>query len=184
MFVLEDKLQFLCSSQTVESITSEDNTVTGERENMLAHPVVSATTDLCLLRCAVSGTLCRGTHYSVQFSTTKDSPHHVRVRVNTTTHHNRVFLQFASDANEGFYGFGSQFSRFNMKGTLLPVFSSEQVASCMWCLAGRLRVLTKVLAQGVGRGDQPLTAIVNNVHNAAGGAWHTTYTHVPHFISR
>lgn len=76
--------------------------------------------------------------------------------------YNRVLLVGASNADEGIYGFGEQFSTFNQKGRLLPIMVSEQ---------------------GVGRGLQPITFAADVTNNGAGGKWHTSYAGVPHFIT-
>lgn len=74
---------------------------------------------------------------------------------------NRLYLTFASDRHEHFFGFGEQYASFDLKGRRLPILSSDQ---------------------GIGRGKQPLTwAVEWQAH--AGGAWHTTYTAVPWLLS-
>lgn len=55
---------------------------------------------------------------------------------------NRVWLTYASDENERFYGFGEQFSHMNFKGKRVPILVQEQ---------------------GIGRGDQPITLAANLV---------------------
>lgn len=55
---------------------------------------------------------------------------------------NRVLLSYASHAGERFFGFGEQFSCFDMKGKRVPILVQEQ---------------------GLGRGDQPITAAANLV---------------------
>lgn len=55
---------------------------------------------------------------------------------------NRVLLTYASEAGEKFYGFGEQFSCFDMKGKRVPIMVQEQ---------------------GIGRGDQPITMAANLV---------------------
>ena len=75
---------------------------------------------------------------------------------------NRVGLSFASSAGEHPFGLGTQFSRFDLKGTAVPVIVSEQ---------------------GIGRGRQPLTSLVNLIVPGAGGLWHTTYAPSPSFIT-
>jgi alpha-glucosidase len=74
---------------------------------------------------------------------------------------NRTFLTYASDRGERFFGFGAQYSYFDMKGRRLPIFVSEQ---------------------GIGRGAQPIT-LMANLRAGAGGAWHTSYAGVPHYLS-
>lgn len=74
---------------------------------------------------------------------------------------NRTYLTYASSADEHFFGFGEQFSFFDFKGKRLPIF---------------------VMEQGIGRGTQPVTALVNLVAGA-GGDWTTTYAGVPHYLT-
>ena len=74
---------------------------------------------------------------------------------------NRLQLNLASVADEAFFGFGEQFTYFNLKGRRLPILVQEQ---------------------GIGRGTQPITAGAN-LTAGAGGDWHTSYAGVPHFIS-
>ncbi|MFK7969953.1 MAG: alpha-glucosidase [Bacteroidia bacterium] len=74
---------------------------------------------------------------------------------------NRIYLTYASSEQERFVGFGEQFSFVNMKGKRLPIFCMEQ---------------------GIGRGMQPLTGIVDLVAKS-GGDWHTSYAGVPFYLS-
>ncbi|MCE9599168.1 MAG: alpha-glucosidase [Spirochaetia bacterium] len=74
---------------------------------------------------------------------------------------NRVYLTLASDKTESFFGFGEQFTYFDLKGREVPILTQEQ---------------------GVGRGTQPIT-IGANLTAGAGGDWHTTYISVPQFIT-
>ncbi len=74
---------------------------------------------------------------------------------------NRSYLTFVSHEDEKLFGFGVQFTYIDMKGRYLPVL---------------------VMEQGIGRGRQPLTAIVDLVARA-GGDWYTTYAAVPHLFS-
>lgn len=55
---------------------------------------------------------------------------------------NRVLITYASHARERFFGFGEQFSSFDLKGRRVPIMVQEQ---------------------GLGRGDQPITAAANLV---------------------
>ena len=75
---------------------------------------------------------------------------------------NSIVLQWKSGVDESFYGFGHQFTHFNMKGHRLPVFLREK---------------------GVGRGLEPITAFMDIFGHGAGGSWHTTYTQVPFYVS-
>ena len=76
--------------------------------------------------------------------------------------YNRTYLMMASHKDEGFYGFGEQFTYFDQKGKQLPILVSEQ---------------------GVGRGLQPITVAADITNNGAGGKWHKSYAGVPHYIS-
>lgn len=75
--------------------------------------------------------------------------------------YNRTYLTYASNRDEHFFGFGTQFSYFDLKGKRLPIF---------------------VMEQGIGRGAQPIT-LGANIQAKAGGDWHTTYAGVPHYIT-
>lgn len=75
--------------------------------------------------------------------------------------YNRVGLQYGSDPEERIFGLGAQFTYFDLKGRLVPIVVSEQ---------------------GIGRGAQPLTTILNLVAGAGGNA-HTTYAPIPHYIT-
>jgi sulfoquinovosidase len=74
---------------------------------------------------------------------------------------NRVYLTYASVADERFYGFGTQYTHFDLKGKRLPIFIGEQ---------------------GVGRGAQPIT-LMANLKAGSGGSWHSSYACVPHYIT-
>ena len=67
---------------------------------------------------------------------------------------NRLFLNYWCDSKEKFYGFGSQFTHWNLKGRRVPILSAEQ---------------------GIGRGAQPISFILNTFGDRAGGDWSTTY---------
>jgi sulfoquinovosidase len=74
---------------------------------------------------------------------------------------NRAWMTWASEAGEQFHGFGEQFTHFNHKGNRVPV---------------------TVMEQGIGRGRQPLTFLLN-LFAGAGGDSYTTYAAVPHYIT-
>jgi alpha-glucosidase (family GH31 glycosyl hydrolase) len=74
---------------------------------------------------------------------------------------NRVHLLYRSQPDERFFGFGEQFTYFDLKGKEVPIFVSEQ---------------------GVGRGAQPIT-MGANLTAGAGGSWATSYAPVPHYIT-
>lgn len=73
---------------------------------------------------------------------------------------NRVWLHVAAPRREPVYGGGEQYSRLNLRGSRLPLWSTEQ---------------------GVGRAGN-LTKVLANLHNGAGGHWHSTYFPQPSWI--
>ena len=75
--------------------------------------------------------------------------------------YNRTYLIYQSEENEGFYGFGEQFTYFDQKGKQLPIFVGEQ---------------------GVGRGEEIISTAVDIAAKSA-GTWYTSYAPVPHYVS-
>jgi len=75
---------------------------------------------------------------------------------------NRLFLTYASEPGEGFFGFGEQFTHLNQKGRKFNIIVQEQ---------------------GIGRGEQPLTGILNIFSPGSAGAWWTTYAAFPQYIT-
>ncbi|KAJ1435627.1 glycosyl hydrolases family 31-domain-containing protein [Ochromonadaceae sp. CCMP2298] len=75
---------------------------------------------------------------------------------------NRVFLNYWCDAEENFYGFGTQYTYWNLKGRRVPILVAEQ---------------------GIGRGAEPLTSLLNLVGDRAGGDWSTTYAPKPLYVT-
>lgn len=75
--------------------------------------------------------------------------------------YNRALLTYRSDAAERFYGFGQQFTYFDLKGRRVPIW---------------------VQKQGIGRGTQPIT-LGADLTSGGGGTWYTTHAAVPHYIT-
>ncbi len=73
----------------------------------------------------------------------------------------RVYLTYASSPEERFFGFGTQYTYFDLKGLKVPIFIQEQ---------------------GIGRGAQPITWAAD-WRAGAGGSWHTSYASVPHYVT-
>lgn len=101
------------------------------------------------------------TIYRADFSLEDDGSLKMKARLGSRKKINRAYLNYASTADECFWGFGEQFSHFNLKGHRVPVFISEQ---------------------GIGRGDQPTTFLVDAVAKS-GGHNYSSYACVPHYIS-
>ncbi len=74
---------------------------------------------------------------------------------------NRIILNYHCEKDEKFVGFGEQFTYINLKGKKVPIFISEQ---------------------GLGRGEQPVTAVTELVAKA-GGSYYTSYACVPYYFT-
>lgn len=67
----------------------------------------------------------------------------------------RLFFNYWCARDESFHGFGESFTYFDLKGKVLPILVSEQ---------------------GLGRGEEPITDVLNaNTSEGSGGYWYTTY---------
>ena len=75
--------------------------------------------------------------------------------------HNRVWLRLPAGKREPTYGCGEQFSRFDLRGSRLPLWTGEQ---------------------GVGRGFN-MTTLAANLHSGSGGHWHSTYFPQPSYVT-
>jgi alpha-glucosidase len=75
--------------------------------------------------------------------------------------YNRSYLQYASSTHEHIFGFGEQFTYFDLKGKRVPIL---------------------IMEQGIGRGAQPITWGADLMARS-GGDWHTSYASVPHYIT-
>ncbi|HSW61533.1 MAG TPA: hypothetical protein VLJ60_12095, partial [bacterium] len=109
-----------------------------------------------------------GSAFSISFSAESDfrlgfevkiTPQGLLTDVNSVW---RAALVYESSFFESFYGFGEQYTVFNMKGKRLPVISQEQ---------------------GLGRGSEPLTTVINQLNPGSAGDWYTSYAPVPHYIT-
>lgn len=74
---------------------------------------------------------------------------------------NKIYITFASNIDEDFYGLGAQASFGSLKNHSLPIFAREQ---------------------GFGRGDST-TELQNLANYFAGGDQYTAYTAIPHYVS-
>lgn len=101
-----------------------------------------------------NGTICNHTSFSLTFqaqAVTDENQTWSHLRLNLSipddSSYNQLWLTYSCAEDEHFYGFGAQYSKFDMKGYRLPMFLSEQ---------------------GVGRGLEPLTAILDAISKGAG----------------
>lgn len=75
--------------------------------------------------------------------------------------HNRFWIHLPAYKDEMIFGGGEQYSKLNLKGKKFPIWTQEQ---------------------GVGRGKDLITLLMN-LHSNAGGSWYTTYFPQPTFVS-
>ncbi|KAH8555350.1 glycosyl hydrolases family 31-domain-containing protein [Umbelopsis sp. PMI_123] len=114
------------------------------------------------------------THTDYTFTFIELSPKHLQFQVRVgkegvplqSNSYRRVIITYESHKEEDFYGFGEQFSYGTLKGQKVPILVREQ---------------------GVGRGAQPITAILNSrpeiFGEFAGGDSFTTYAPIPQYIT-
>ena len=70
----------------------------------------------------------------------------------------RVALSVRAGEDERFLGFGVQYSVLEMSGRAVPIWVREQ---------------------GIGRGQEPVTSLVDAFYRGSGGDWHTSYAPLP-----
>ncbi|RMF40801.1 MAG: alpha-glucosidase, partial [Anaerolineae bacterium] len=142
MFRVQDSLRVRCTTQSLDSLE------TGAAQNAVT----------------LSGQLtCAGQSvpYTLTFSALDERQVAFDLRLADPSF-NRIFLTYASDRQEHFWGFGEQFTYLDLKGRRVPIWVSEQ---------------------GVGRGEQPITLGADLTNDGAGGAWYTTYAPMPHYLT-
>lgn len=139
LFTVKDDIYKVYADQIIKSIGTSENSV-----------IISGA--------VTSGADCAG--YTIIMGQSSANDLRIELIFNDASI-NRSYLTYTSDSDEHFFGFGEQFSFFDMKGRRLPIFCSEQ---------------------GVGRGAQPIT-FGANLTAGAGGDWHNSYAAVPHYIT-
>jgi alpha-glucosidase len=139
-FVIKDEIERPRSDQTIDYIEKRQATlVVGGR----------------LRRGGDSG----GVDYTLTFSPVTEG--RLRFEVEVAKPYDRVYLIYTSSPDERFFGFGTQYTYFDMKGHKVPIFIQEA---------------------GIGRGAQPITWAADWQADA-GGSPYTSYASVPHYIT-
>lgn len=145
-FSMRDELRARCADQRLGSITPLPSTA-GETAGVL----ISGS-----LRCD-SGPEIR---YTLGLRPRGDEVLALDLELSDASY-NRALLTYRSSAGERFYGFGQQFTYFDLKGRRVPIW---------------------VQKQGIGRGTQPIT-LGADLTSGGGGTWYTTHAAVPHYIT-
>lgn len=138
MFQMRDSWQEICPDQQVEFIRQDAAGV------------------------EIGGTLRCSSGRRLPFSLVISGADENYVDLNAAVAANRIFLTYASDPQERFFGFGEQFTYAQMKGRRVPIWVSEQ---------------------GVGRGEEPITSAANLTNGGAGGSAFTTYAPLPFYLT-
>ncbi|CAN5855720.1 alpha-glucosidase [soil metagenome] len=138
-FEIEDDVRERLTDQTLESVETKDD------------------------RLVLSGRLTddgdAGTGYTLTFSPASNG--RLRFVAEVEEPYDRVYLTYATSPEERIFGFGTQYTYFDLKGRKVPIFIEEQ---------------------GIGRGAQPIT-LAANLQAGAGGAWYSSYATVPHYVT-
>ncbi len=119
----------------------------------------------------LSGALADGetsTDYEMTLTTERKSPTVAIVKMKleakgagSSGEVDSLMVTSGRDDDEGVYGFGEQYRPFDLSGSLLPILVREQ---------------------GLGRGDQPATVVVD-FGEWAGGSLDTTYAPLPTYVT-
>ncbi len=137
---LEDEISNPRPGQTIDRIEKRDNA-------------------LLLSGRLTSGEDSEGVNYTLTFWPVTDG--RLSFEVEAEEPYDRVYLTYATSPEERFFGFGTQYTYFDMKGRLVPILIREQ---------------------GIGRGQQPVTWAAD-WKAGAGGDPYTSYASVPHYIT-
>jgi alpha-glucosidase len=106
----------------------------------------------------IQGQLC-DCAYQCDISVLDSSSIQINISLSDSTY-NRIYFVYNSKKDEAIFGLGEQYTHSNLKGKKVPIWVEEQ---------------------GIGAGDQPITAIANV--KIAGGTPVSTYAPIPFYIS-
>jgi alpha-glucosidase len=140
-FFIEDEIEKLRSDQTIDRVEKRGAAL------------------------VLGGQLTQGTDsekigYTLSFSRIDGGRLRFEAEVEDPSY-DRVYLTYASSPEERFFGFGAQYTYFDLKGHEVPIFIQEQ---------------------GIGRGEQPITWAAG-WRADAGGDPYTSGASVPHYVT-
>jgi alpha-glucosidase (family GH31 glycosyl hydrolase) len=113
----------------------------------------------------LTGQVCNGERFTLLFQavTTDEGYDHLHFNLTVeSSYYNEIKLVYGCMDDEQFYGLGVQYTHFSLRGHTVPVFISEQ---------------------GVGRGVEPITLLLDVASPGAGGTPYTTYSRVPFYVT-
>jgi alpha-glucosidase len=140
--------------------------VTAKLKTLCDTGLTAASTELenqtLVLRFPLQGAAsCQGAFAELRFSLVDDARLSLVIRSSWAAA-NHMEMKLASVPDEGFYGFGLQPTFLNLKGQNVPIYTQEQ---------------------GITRGRQPFSALVNASEPGAAGSTLTSYMAAPQFIT-
>jgi len=156
-FSLEDNEKVRCTAQTVDEVVTTQNGVS--------------------LSGRLGGEGC-DVGYSLDFTSLSENQLGFDLRLpGAGPEYNRLYLRYASSPDERFFGFGEQFTRLDMKGRRLQIFSREPGVGRCDAEGIDLPITMEDIFAWI------LTGFTNLFNPGGGGSWDATYTASPNYLT-